>query len=204
MQRRDVMPPVRRRTAEPNHRNRPVGMAYIREIVNDKLPTAYLFPEAWREDPTRLSRLHGQAVHDMKLEPALSLHHARHNWAVTHLRAGMPVALVPAQLGHSTPVLTLKTYRAFIPQGDDRAHWRNIVEQDQKGRAIGQRPTFRGLLEALARAQYLTIAVHARVAKPVDAGDLKGHTAFPAEFCLVQESPFPSQAPLLDRPSSAE
>jgi|SRR5882724_1576822 len=86
---------------------------YISGIVRDKLPTAYLFPEARREEPARLSRAHGVAVRDMKLSPALSLHKARHHWAVTHLRAGVPVAVEQTQLGHSTPVLTLTTYGAL-------------------------------------------------------------------------------------------
>jgi integrase len=108
---------------------------YIAAVLKDKLPTAYLFPDQWRKDPSVVSKLHKRAVKDMKLAPTLTLHHARHHWAVTHLRAGMPVALVQAQLGHSTPVLTLKVYGAFMPQGADRAHWRDVVEQDQQRRA---------------------------------------------------------------------
>jgi integrase len=80
---------------------------HIAELVRGKLPTAYLFPDAWREDPEQLTRLHGEAVEAMKLEPRLTLHQARHHYAVTHLRAGVPVAVVQAQLGHSTPMLTL-------------------------------------------------------------------------------------------------
>jgi len=107
---------------------------YIADIVRDKLPSAYLFPDAWREDETRLTRAHGRAVKEMTLAPALSLHRARHHWAVTHLRAGVPVAVVQAQLGHSAPMLTLKTYGAFIPTGDDRERWAEVVEQDQARR----------------------------------------------------------------------
>jgi len=107
---------------------------YIADIVRDKLPSAYLFPDAWREDETRLTRAHGRAVKEMTLAPALSLHRARHHWAVTHLRAGVPVAVVQAQLGHSTPMLTLKTSGAFIPTGDDRERWAEVVEQDQARR----------------------------------------------------------------------
>ena len=43
--------------------------------------------------------------------------------AVTHLRASAPIEVVRRQLGHSTPMLTLKIYGAFVPTGEDRAHW---------------------------------------------------------------------------------
>jgi integrase len=72
----------------------------------------------------------------MKLTPRLTLHQARHHYAVTHLRAGVPVAVVQAQLGHSTPMLTLSTYGAFIPTGADREKWEREVEADQKRRKI--------------------------------------------------------------------
>jgi site-specific recombinase XerD len=107
---------------------------YVAELVRGKLPTAYLFPDDWRADPDQLTRLHGEAVEAMKLEPRLTLHQARHFWAVTHLRAGVPVAVVQGQLGHSTPMLTLSVYGAFIPTADDRERWERHVEQDQKKR----------------------------------------------------------------------
>jgi integrase len=52
------------------------------------------------------------------------------HWAVRHLRAGVPVAVVQAQLGHSTPVLTLKVYGAFVPSGEARAKWEALVRAD--------------------------------------------------------------------------
>jgi integrase len=64
---------------------------------------------------------------NLKLSRRLKVHAARHHWAVTHLRAGVPVAVVQRQLGHSTPMLTLQTYGAFIPTGEDRAHWTQHV-----------------------------------------------------------------------------
>jgi integrase len=56
-------------------------------------------------------------VSELELTPRLTVHQARHHWAVTALRAGVPVAIVQHQLGHSTAVLTLQTDGAFIPQG---------------------------------------------------------------------------------------
>jgi integrase len=53
---------------------------------------------------------------------------ARHAWAVRHLRAGVPVAVVQHQLGHATAKETLDTYGPFIPDGVDRAHWARQVE----------------------------------------------------------------------------
>jgi len=53
---------------------------------------------------------------------------------LTHQRAGTPRELVRRQLGHSTPVLTLKTYGAIIPSGDDRAKWEGVVAADQARR----------------------------------------------------------------------
>ncbi|HZM28562.1 MAG TPA: tyrosine-type recombinase/integrase [Gemmatimonadales bacterium] len=61
-------------------------------------------------------------MRDMNLDLKLTLHHARHAWAVRKVRARVPVAVVQAQLGHSSPMLTLRRYGAFIPDGADRAH----------------------------------------------------------------------------------
>jgi integrase len=109
---------------------------YIQEMVRDKLPTAYLFPEAWRRDRSIVSKLHRRTVAELQIEPQLTLHHARHAWAVSHLRAGMPTALVQQQLGHAGPMLTLTRYGAFIPQRDDRDHWGRVVEEYQARGAV--------------------------------------------------------------------
>lgn len=93
--------------------------------------TARLFPAFWRTDT--LSRWHGETLERSGL-PHYPLHNARHHWAATHLRAGVPVAVVQHQLGHSTPVLTLKTYGQFIPSGEDRARWEKLVQADTERR----------------------------------------------------------------------
>jgi len=49
------------------------------------------------------------------------------HWPILALRAGTPVRIVQIQLGHSAPLLTLGTYGAFIPNAEDRAHWREHV-----------------------------------------------------------------------------
>jgi integrase len=101
----------------------------IWDYAKTLLPTARLFPAEWGSE--RMSEIHEQTVkRDLQLGEYIKLHGARHHWAVLHLRAGVPVAVVQAQLGHSTPILTLKTYGAFIPTGDDRARWEAAMESD--------------------------------------------------------------------------
>ena len=81
--------------------------------MRDKLPTARLFPKEWAERPDRLTIAHAETQWALKL-PVYTLHHARHHWAATRLREGWPIADVQQQLGHSTPMLTLTTYGAFV------------------------------------------------------------------------------------------
>ncbi len=108
---------------------------FILEIAKDKLPGAYLFPEVWRRDHSSVSKLPKRTVQALGITPVLTLHHARHHWAVTHLRAGMPHAIVQAQLGHASPMLTLSRYGAFIPTDADRDHWSQRV-QDYQARVV--------------------------------------------------------------------
>jgi integrase len=106
----------------------------IREYVKTRLPAARLFPEAWT--PEAVSKWHRWTVKDvLKLDQALRLHSARHHWAVTNLRAGVPVAVVQAQLGHASASMTLDTYGAFLPSGADRQHWRGKVTEAEARRA---------------------------------------------------------------------
>lgn len=99
--------------------------------AKELLPTARLFPADWRDD--QVSKWHADTLKALGL-PHLKLHNARHFWAVNHLRAGVPLEVVRRQLGHSTPVLTLKTYGQFIPSGEDRAKWEAAVVSDQARR----------------------------------------------------------------------
>ena len=71
----------------------------------------------------------------LKLSRGLKVHAARHHWAVMRLRAGVPLEVVRRQLGHSTPMLTLQTYGAFVPRGVDRAHWEKQVTKAERRRA---------------------------------------------------------------------
>ena len=87
---------------------------YVLELVRDKLPAARLFPNEWSQKPDQLTREHAAIQRALEL-PVYTLHHARHSWAVTRLRdQEWPIADVQQQLGHSTPMLTLMVYGAFV------------------------------------------------------------------------------------------
>jgi integrase len=88
------------------------------------LPSGLLFPE-FRVDV--VWHWHRETCEALKLAECLPVQAARHHWALLALRAGTPVRIVQIQLGHSTPMLTLGTYGAFIPNAEDRAHWREHV-----------------------------------------------------------------------------
>ncbi len=92
-----------------------------------KLPGALLWP-AWNR--WTVSDWHREATgYDeetktgLKLSQAFPLHCARDHWAVRAARAGTPVAVIQAQLGHGSPVLTLTKYGRFLPSTADRAKW---------------------------------------------------------------------------------
>lgn len=52
--------------------------------------------------------------------PRLDVHGLRHTYATLALRAGVPVHVVSARLGHADPAITLQVY-AHVLQGDDHA-----------------------------------------------------------------------------------
>lgn len=89
------------------------------------LPTMRLFPSAWSR--FTVSDWHREAMADLELSPRYPLKNARHHWAATHLRAGVPVAVVQRQLGHASAKHTLDTYGLFVPTGADRAAADSLV-----------------------------------------------------------------------------
>jgi len=90
----------------------PVVWRYVRTFHPDAEPWGFL--NRWT-----VSAWHRETVTALKL-PAYPLHNARDHWAVFRLRAGAPVAVVQAQLGHGSPTLTLRKYGRFLPSGVDR------------------------------------------------------------------------------------
>lgn len=83
----------------------------------------YLLPRVRRE---RLSAVHRAAAEAIG-EHGLTLHDARHSWAVRLLRAGTPVAVVAAQAGHANGVLILSTYGLHIPSAADLGSWEQVA-----------------------------------------------------------------------------
>jgi integrase len=49
------------------------------------------------------------------------LHDVRHSHATHLLAAGIPVHVVSARLGHSSPVVTLNVYAHLLPTSDEQA-----------------------------------------------------------------------------------
>jgi len=47
----------------------------------------------------------------------------------TAARAGTPVAVIQAQLGHGSPMLTLTKYGRFLPSTADRAKWETAATE---------------------------------------------------------------------------
>jgi integrase len=95
------------------------------------LPDAPLFPGLSR---WTASDLHRAALTAQKLlRKGITLHAARHHWAVRALRAGTPVELVARQLGHKDGVLCLKVYGRFLPTGAERRKWeREATKQETR------------------------------------------------------------------------
>jgi integrase len=63
----------------------------------------------------------------LNLPKRYPLHCARDHWAVRAARAGTPVAVIQAQLGHGSPILTLGKYGRFLPSAGDRAKWEDAA-----------------------------------------------------------------------------
>lgn len=63
-----------------------------------------------------------------------------HGWSNRRIAQALRVSpgtidqRVAQRRGHSTPILTLRTYGAFIPTGDDRKKWEQQVTDDQQRR----------------------------------------------------------------------
>jgi integrase len=53
--------------------------------------------------------------------PRITFHDLRHTSATLLLTAGVNVKAVASRLGHSTPIITLKHYAAWMPEVDERA-----------------------------------------------------------------------------------
>lgn len=81
-----------------------------------------------------VSDWHRETLKDLKIQPRYALMNARDHWAVRAARAGTPIAVIQAQLGHSTPMLTLTKYARFLPSASDRAKWEKAATRYEKDR----------------------------------------------------------------------
>jgi integrase len=98
----------------------------VADFARPMLPDAPLFPGV-----TRLSagKLHRLVLERLQLRPArpgrvgVTMHDARHHWAVRMLRAGAPVEIVSRQLGHASSKKTLDVYGRFVPNYAELREW---------------------------------------------------------------------------------
>lgn len=109
----------------------PIVWGYAKTV----LPAARLWPDVSRHV---VHDWHREALDALKLEPRYPPRNARHHWAVRALRAGTPIAVVQAQLGHGSPQLTLDTYGQFIPSGSDREKWEQAAGEYERKRREAQ------------------------------------------------------------------
>jgi len=130
---------IRARGTKAHSRDRVCGVAewawpIIEEQFKNHLPSAPLFPTSWTR--WTVSDWHRQTVGDgikdnhgnalqagLKIKNRYPLHCARDHWAVRAARAGTPIAVIQAQLGHGSPMITLTKYARFQPRSADRTRW---------------------------------------------------------------------------------
>lgn len=79
-------------------------------------------PEGIQQHPEAFSKTFYRRVRQASFAdlPTIRLHDLRHTWATLALEAGVDVAVVSKQLGHSSPVVTWNTYQHVRkgPQSD--------------------------------------------------------------------------------------
>jgi integrase len=75
----------------------------------------------------------------INLPKRFPLHCARDHWAVRAARAGTPIAVIQAQLGHGSPMLTLTKYDRFLPSATDRAKWEEEATKYEAARRQSSR-----------------------------------------------------------------
>lgn len=71
-------------------------------------------------NPQRLTESFGKLRNAAGIRPG-RLHDVRHSAATHLLTRGVPVHIVSARLGHSSPMVTLSVYAHVLPTGDEQA-----------------------------------------------------------------------------------
>ncbi len=132
----------------------------VAEFLADKALGDLLWP-GWNQwTPTDAHRVATKAA---KLRPLLPLRCSRHSWAVRAAKAGTPIAIIVAQLGHGSPQLALTRYGRFMPQAVDRDRWeKQAAERDA---------------EAMHRAKNVQAAVQSAVHRDEHPKNTKPHRA---------------------------
>jgi integrase len=95
-------------------------------------PGASLWPAVWNR--WTVSDWHRETTQGLNLAQRFPLHCARDHWAVRAARAGTPTAVIQAQLGHGSPMLTLMRYGRFLPSASDRARWEQEAGKYEEAR----------------------------------------------------------------------
>jgi hypothetical protein len=83
---------------------------------------------------SRSSRYDEETKQGLNLTRRYALHCARDHWAVRAARAGTPIAVIQAQLGPGSPMLTLTKYGRFLPSTADRAKWEEAANRYEEAR----------------------------------------------------------------------
>ena len=97
-------------------------------------PGAPLWPAGWNRWTVSDWHRETVAADGLKLTQQFPLHCARDHWAVRAARAGTPIAVIQAQLGHGSPMLTLTKYGRFLPSASDRARWEEAATRYEQTR----------------------------------------------------------------------
>lgn len=127
---------IRARGTKSHSRDRVVLVAHwawpiVAKRLTSLLPDAPLF-QMTRDQATKQ---HLSTVKRLKLyREGITLHAARHHWAVRQLRAGTPVEVVARQLGHKDGVLALRVYGRFLPRTDERRKWEDQATRQEQDR----------------------------------------------------------------------
>lgn len=138
VRRRDVDPgskEVRARGTKSANRDRVVTVAdwawpMVEVACRSLLPDAFLFGGISR---WTASDIHRETVTALELyRPGITLHAARHHYAVRMVRAGAPIELVARQLGN-TPAVCLRYYSRFMPTREERKHWEREARKLERG-----------------------------------------------------------------------
>ncbi len=93
------------------------GRTFLTHATAGKAPTALAFLRAngLRWNPTDQARPLRAASKAAKISPAVSFHVLRHSYASRLARAGVPMAVIAAQLGHADLRMTARHYAHLSP-----------------------------------------------------------------------------------------